>query len=290
MLWLFLSLITALSVAVRDVSIKAVFEDMEPLKIAGLELFWALPILLGMLLLAVPVPELDSTFWWVFIISLPLNWLAYILYLLAIKASPVSLSVPLLAFTPVFMILTGFLVLGETINQWGGLGICLIVFGSYILNLEKKEKGILEPIIAVFREKGSFLMLIVAILFSFAAVLGKKAILHSSALFFSFFFFLVFDAIFLAGLLITGKTSINHIVKYSRKGIMLGLLQVIHVGCHGLAVALATAVYMIAVKRSSILFTVLLGCLILKEDRIRTRGPGALLMFLGVILITVLVP
>ena len=288
MVWLFLSLITALSVAVRDVSIKAVFKDMAPFKIAGLELFWALPILLGMLLIAVPVPELDSTFWWVFIISLPLNWLAYILYLLAIKASPISLSVPLLAFTPVFMILTGFLILGEKINQWGGLGICLIVLGSYILNLEKKEKGILEPIIAVFREKGSFLMLIVAILFSFAAVLGKKAILHSSALFFSFFFFLVFDAIFLAGLLLTGKTSISHIAKYSRKGIMLGLLQVIHVGCHGLAVALTAAVYMIAVKRSSILFTVLLGWLLLKEDRIRTRFPGALLMFLGVILITVL--
>ncbi|MCK5229250.1 MAG: EamA family transporter [Desulfobulbaceae bacterium] len=287
MLWLFLALITALSVAVRDVSIKAMFEDMEPFQIAGLELFWSMPIL-GLLLLTVPVPELDTTFWGIFIISLPLNWLAYILYLRAIKASPVSLSVPLLAFTPVFMILTGLLVLGETINQWGGLGICLIVFGSYILNLEKKKKGILEPILAVFRERGSLLMLIVAILFSFAAVLGKKAILHSSALFFSFFFFLVFDAILLAGLLVTGKTSLSHITKNSRKGMWLGGLLVIHVGCHGMAIAVATAVYMIAVKRSSILFTVLLGWLILKEGRIKTRATGALLMFLGVVLITVL--
>ena len=50
------------------------------------------------------------------------------------------------------------------------------------------------------RTVGYTLNLIITILFSFAAVLGKKAILHSSPLFFSYFFFLVFNIAVLAGL------------------------------------------------------------------------------------------
>ncbi len=117
MQWFFLSLITAISVAVRDVSVKALFEDQHPLEIVALELFWSLPLLVAGCLF-VPVPHLDSAFWWAFILSIPLNLVAYILYLYAIKLSPLTLSVPFLAFTPVFMILTGAFILGETVNLW----------------------------------------------------------------------------------------------------------------------------------------------------------------------------
>ena len=117
MLWFFLSLTTALSVAARDVSIKT-YKEIDPPEIAVLELAWALPyFLLGSLL--VEIPPLDKTFWWSFLISIPINIIAYVLYLYAIKMSPISLSVPFLAFTPVFMILTGFFILAETVNTWG---------------------------------------------------------------------------------------------------------------------------------------------------------------------------
>jgi uncharacterized membrane protein len=45
---------------------------------------------------------------------------------------------------------------------------------------------------------------------------------------------------------------------------------------------------MVAVKRSSILFSVLLSWLILRETDIRYRGLGTLLMFVGMLFITVL--
>ncbi|UCD65287.1 MAG: EamA family transporter, partial [Deltaproteobacteria bacterium] len=120
MIWFFLSLTAAISIAARDVSIKT-YEDLDPPEIAILELLWALPyFLVGCLL--VKTPPLDQTFWWTYLLSIPINILAYIFYLYAIKISPISLSVPFLAFTPVFMILTGFIFLAETINIWGGLG------------------------------------------------------------------------------------------------------------------------------------------------------------------------
>ena len=286
MLWFFLSLTAAISIAARDVSIKT-YEDLAPPEIAILELFWALPFfLLGFLL--VETPPLDQTFWWTFILSIPINFLAYVLYIYAIKISPISLSVPFLAFTPVFMILTGFFILGETINLWGGLGISLIVLGGYILHYRKYQKNLLAPFSAFLREKGSWFMLIVAILFAFAAVIGKKAILHSSPLFFSYSFFLVFNITVLVSMLMFGSIDPGKIARNTPKGLWLGTLLMVHITFHGLAIAISTAVYMVAVKRSSILFTVLLSWLILKETNIKYRGLGALLMFAGMLLITLL--
>ncbi|MBU0484294.1 MAG: DMT family transporter [Proteobacteria bacterium] len=286
MLWFSLALITALVVAGRDVSVK-VLKDLQPLEIAGLELFWSLPILtVGCLL--IPIPTLDQTFWWNFILSFPLNITAYFLYLYAIKHSPISLTVPLLALTPVFMIMTGWLILGEKINLWGGAGIFLIFIGSYTINFNRSQNNYFTPFTAIFDDRGSRFMMIVAFIFAFAAVLGKQGMIHSSPLFFSFFFFLIFNIVILLALFLAGNLRLPEILTGYKKGIWLGSLLVTHIGCHGLAISISPAVYMVAVKRSSILFSVLLSWLILHEGEKKTRGLGTLLMFAGVLLITLL--
>lgn len=286
MTWFVLSLTAALSIAARDVSIKT-FGDLDPSEIAILELFWALPyFFLGYLL--IEIPPLDQTFWITFVLSVPINVLAYVLYLYAIKISPISLSIPFLAFTPAFMVLTGFFILAETINLWGGLGIGLIVLGGYILHFRNDQKNFLAPFSSFLSEKGSWFMLIVAILFAFAAVIGKKAIIHSSPLFFSYFFFLTFNITVLTCLLLGRKNNWQKIIRNTPRGWWLGTLLMIHISFHGLAIAVSKAVYMVAVKRSSILFSVLLSWLILRETDIRYRGLGTLLMFVGMLFITVL--
>jgi drug/metabolite transporter (DMT)-like permease len=286
MLWITLSIITALSIAARDVSIKT-YKQLPPLEIAAIELFWSLPLLL-LGCFWVPVPALDQIFWWAFLLSIPINIVAYILYLYAIKLSPLSLTVPFLAFTPVFMILTGFLVLNEKINIWGGLGVGFIVLGSYILNFKEIRYGLLKPFTALLHEKGSWMMLIVALVFSFAAVIGKKAMLHSSPLYFSYYFFLVFNITILAALFITRQSSLRKVLQHPRKGSWLGALLMIHISFHGLAIAISTAVYMVAIKRSSILFSVLMSWLILQEEDIKYRGLGTILMFAGMLFIGIL--
>jgi drug/metabolite transporter (DMT)-like permease len=286
MIWFFLSLTAAISIAARDVSIKT-FEDLDPPEIAILELLWALPyFFVGTLL--VETPPLDQTFWWAFILSIPINVIAYLFYLYAIKISPISLSVPFLAFTPIFMILTGFFILNETISIGGGIGIGLIVMGGYVLHFTKKQASLWVPLSAFLNEKGSWFMLIVAILFAFAAVIGKKAILHSSPLFFSYSFFLVFNITVLAGFLLFQKNDWRKILHSTPKGIWLGSLLMIHISFHALAIAVSTAVYMVAVKRSSILITILLSWFVLKEENIGYRGLGTLLMFAGMLFITLL--
>ncbi len=65
----------------------------------------------------------------------------------------------------------------------------------------------------------------------------------------------------------------------------VGLAQTIMVLSHMWAINLITAAYMIAVKRTSLIFSVIYGKLIFKEKEITQRLAGASLMVLGVGLI-----
>ena len=78
----------------------------------------------------------------------------------------------------------------------------------------------------------AWFMLIVAILFAFAAVIGKKAIIHSSPLFFSYFFFLTFNITVLTSLLLGRKNNWQKIIRNTPRGWWLGTLLMIHISFH----------------------------------------------------------
>jgi uncharacterized membrane protein len=98
-------------------------------------MIYSLPLLV-LTLPFVPVPPLDSIFFGAFLISLPINGIGFFLHLRAIQVSPLSLTLPYLSFTPVFMILTGTLVLDEMPNAPGIFGICIILH-AFAISLAK---------------------------------------------------------------------------------------------------------------------------------------------------------
>jgi drug/metabolite transporter (DMT)-like permease len=287
LLWITLALLTAITVACRDVYVRYISSNTPPFHIMALELFWAIP-LLAIALFFVEVPDIDQIFWWNFIISLPINGIAYYLYILAITGpTPISLSLPMLAFTPLFMVFSGNLILNEEISAHGGIGISLIVLGSYVLNIKHIKKGYLHPFTSLLSNSGSRYMLIVAFTFSIAAVIGKKAMLHSSALFFSFSFFLVFNLLALTIILLTKRCCLKDLFNNNlKKGAILGGLLSIHVSMHGLAISIATSAYMVAIKRTSIIFALIMGGWIFKEENLTSRAAGAVLMLIGAVYLT----
>ena len=67
----------------------------------------------------------------------------------------------------------------------GALGVVCIAIGGYTLNIREFRKGIFQPFVAIFKERGSVYMILVALIYSITASLGKKAIIHSSPIFFA---------------------------------------------------------------------------------------------------------
>ena len=147
--------------------------------------FFALPFLLPMVFIY-GIPHLGSSYIIALISGELLNVVTITLYMRAIKVSDLSITVPLVAFTPLFLLVTSPLMLGEFPAPLGIAGIFLIVLGSYLLNIRSISKGFFGPIKALLKEKGAKLMLFVAFLFSITSNIDKIGVQNSSPIFWAF--------------------------------------------------------------------------------------------------------
>jgi len=187
MTWLLLTLLSALAFSGSDAVSKWISRDISDLANTYIRFLYSMPFFL-LLWFFIDVPSLDTTFWLAAGTQLPLEITAWIFYLRAIRVSPLSLTVPFLGLTPVFLLIVPWILMGETVSFMGGIGVILVAVGIYVLNVNQSSRGIFGPLKAVWHEPGSILMIIVAILFSFTATLGKIAITHSSPLFVAGFY------------------------------------------------------------------------------------------------------
>lgn len=287
-LWVPWALLSALMTASNDALTKRVLATHNEYVIAWFRLLWALPFLLASFLF-IKVPQVDGIFCLAFLTALPLEVTATILYVKALQVSPLSLTVPFLSLTPIFLIVIPYLVLGETISLTGVIGVLLIAAGGYTLNIKEIHKGYLAPFAAAGRERGSLFMVAVALIYSITATLGKLAIQHSSPLFFGVSYYSALAVAMTPVALLNRKT----IRAFPRNGalrasILPGLCHAVGIFAHMIAVSLTQVAYMISVKRLSLLIGVVFGYLFFKETHMRERFLGTLLMVIGFALIVLL--
>ena len=77
----------------------------------------------------------------------------------------------------------------------------------------------------------------------------------------------------------------KNLLKKPFVGLILGAIVAVEVFSHMLAVSLTNVAYMISLKRMSLLFGVVYGALLFKEEKIMERLAGAIIMIAGVFLI-----
>ncbi len=283
MLWALYSLLSAFSWATADVFTKKISKADDYILILARFLF-ATPFVL-LLLFFIEIPKLDNIFWFVLSLAIPVEVLAWILYIKAIRISSLSLVTPFLALTPLFLVFTSFVILKELPTPIGFFGIFLVVIGTYTLNLKEYKRGILEPFKAIFKEKGCIYMIIVAFLFSITANLGKILVLKSSPLFFSAIYFPLLVIPFLIIAYFTLREKITQLKSNFRNLFPIGLFFAFMVIFHNFAIQLVIVPYMISIKRTSSIFSVLYGHFIFKEKNIKERLAGAFIMVIGAALI-----
>lgn len=200
----------------------------------------------------------------------------------ALKVSPLSLTLPFLAFTPAFIIVTGRILLGEKLSFPGIMGIFLIVIGSYCLNLSHIKAGFFAPLAAIIKEPGPRLMLFVSFIYSITSVIGKMGILHSNPYFFGVTYFTALTILMSSFAPFVPGVKVGSVAGFPLKGLILGSAQALMIFSHMLAISLIQAAYMISIKRTSLLFGILYGAYLFKEERIGERLFGASIMISGV--------
>jgi len=287
-LWIVLSLTSAFSLATSDALTKRIITPANEYAIAWLRIVYSLPVLAAAAA-ASPMPHLDAIFYRAFIAALPLEIAAILLYYKALRVSPLSLSLPFLSFTPVFLVFFSWLIMGEKVSGTGAAGIALIALGGYSLNLSSLRTGPLGPLKAMLRERGSLYMLAVSLIYSVTSSLGKLAITHSSPAFFGAAYYLVLAVCLLPviAILSGGRRFFVELRGTARAALLPGAFDALHSVTHFFAVSMANVAYMVAIKRSSLLMGSAYGFLFFDERNVRERLTGSLLMFTGFVIIVV---
>lgn len=282
--WIFYAFITAFSLATADALCKRAMARTDEYVVAWVREGYALPFL-AIAFFFIDIPPLDKTFWLTLFILLPLEVTALLLYVKAIRFSPLSISIPFMALTPVFIILNAFILLGELPDRSGILGVALIALGAYLMNVRATREGLLEPIKAIGRERGVIFMAIVAFIYSITSTLGKLAVQHSGPIFFGFFYPFVLT---IALSMVVGFRGVLHqVVSRPVTFLGIGIFTALMIVSHFLGISMTEVAYMISVKRTSLIFSVIYGWLLFGEAGIGERFLGSALMTAGVILITV---
>lgn len=236
-----------------------------------------------------PLPQVSAEFWAWIIVLVPLELLAMLLYALAIRDSPLYQTLPFLAFTPVFNVFTAWVILDEQVTLEGAVGIVSIVVGAYFLNINRlyQASGLnwLAPFAAIVKQKGSRRMLMVAIIYSFTSVGGKAAMSHVGTLNFAAFYIPLVGISALLLVVAVQAKSVLVLVHKPAWHLFIGILFTIMLVTHFLALSKIEAAYMVAVKRSSMIFGILYGAWMFHEKSLLKNSVSAILMIAGVALI-----
>lgn len=277
MLWFFLSLGCAFISTFLDLWAKKLSKEFSVLKIIQGKVFFSTFFIFIYFSFSKEFP-LDSRNLGLLILITPLEVLAIFLYIKAISFWPLSHTIPLLSLTPLPLFLTSKIFTNDKFTISGFLAVLLIVFGSYILNISQFKEGIFSPFKALTKEKGSFYMLIVALIYSFTSAIGKKCIEISSVDSFIFNYFILLSLSFLIISFIKKEFfSFKDLIKLTPLGFFTFLLSIFQFTAY----SLAPVVYVISLKRLSILFSVVSGKIFFREKRILEKISGSILMVLG---------
>lgn len=284
MLGLILALFTAVSQSGIETFSKKNLKDFDS-EIIGFSIFvFAIPFL-GTMLFVEGIPIIQESFWPSMIASGSLNLVAIILFTRSLKVSPISISVPMLAFSPVFLLITSPIMVNEFPTSGGIIGILFIVFGAYLLNLDRKKMSLSGPFVSIFKEKGPLFMLGVAGIWSISANFDKIGVQSSSPFFYAFSVFVFVTIILGIALMIKSKKNIIVIKKNIKKLFPLGIFGSLVAIFQTNSYELEIVPYVIAIKRTSILFSSIIGFIFFDEKEMKQRLTAIGIMILGVFLI-----
>lgn len=286
MQWLLFSLLNAFFESLSNALGKKGSQQLDILTVAWSQRFFALFVLLPLVLFTNSFQSVNQTFWFALLATSLLNTITSILFVKAIKNSPLSLTLPIVSLTSVFLLITSPLIIGEYPKLLGIIGIISTVVGSYVLNLSKKEEGLLEPLISIFKEEGPRLMFFVAFIWSITSNIDKIAVQNSNPLLFSFASS-VTVLMFLTIVLLIKKSSFRTVFKQSKILAPIGFASGLSTVFQMIAISMTIVPNVITVKRTSALFGIGWGKFLFKEKNIKERLAGAAIMLVGVFLIAI---
>ena len=284
MWWALLTIISGLFDAIMFALMKKLKETNNSI-VVWVQYAFALPFLLVALYFYYP-QKIDNNVYLIIIENSILLLISTYFLVKAAQISDLSVSMPLLSFTPLFLLFLSYAILKEMPTLYGFIGIILITIGAYIINIRDFRSGIFQPLKSLITNKGSLYAIIVAFIWSITANLFKLGILASNPIFFSASVYLVISFVMLPIIFYRLKDNFSEIKLNFGLLSILGFSGAVMIITSSIPMLYAIVPYVISLKRSSVIFTVLIGYYLFKERNIKYALIGTIIMLVGGVLIT----
>lgn len=210
---------------------------------------------------------------------------AQALYLRALQFADLSYFLPFVALTPVLLIPTGYLLVGEMPLPHQLAGVLLIVAGSLAMNERAMGAGWRSILLAPFERRASRYALLIALLFALSNPVDKIVVAMADPLPYAVCYSVALLLFFWA-MSRRERPSPLWPVKGSRRWVVLGgCLDALTLLLQFTAYRYLSVVLVIGVKRAGVILSVLAGWLVFREKNIAGRLFATGIMAAGILLI-----
>jgi drug/metabolite transporter (DMT)-like permease len=277
MTWILVALIAQLGNATKNVLTRRVGDGVDMYTTALLSTALMLPFLWASVVLSGDF-RIEPEFWQLLPLFLPLEILVMLLFFHALTKSELSVAYPFVSFSPFFIAIGSYLILGE-LNSWlMYLGMSLLVLGAFTHQLNKE---------AHINVRGALYILAVAALWGYVIPMGNLAMEYASPQLFPAIYFTCAVLLFLPVWAYKRSSSFQAVWQHSGLFFSIGAAYALFMGANWYAYHLGPTTGVAALGMTSILFTSALSGFYLKEKLIVRRIIGAVLMFTGAVLVTI---
>ena len=288
MVWYFFAIIAAIFFGIRMIVEKKTLlkeHALEMSTILSIFIFFIFFIFFDRIDFSIPIDVALLIFF-----SSILATFAFLFLAKGVRHMDVSITAPLLNFSPAFVVLLAYFFLGEKLNLLQFSGIVLLVIGAYFLEVERPFQNPFRPIIHLFKSKYTQYLFLSMIAYSFVSILDKVILTKVDQFTYLFFiqFFIMINFIVLINLLHDGFRGISHGIK--RAGIwifFLAILFIIQRTAYLTAVSLVAVSLAFPIYRTGTLVSTLLGGQLFHDGHLLHRTIACVIMVAGAILVVI---
>src|SRR5690554_2059739 len=278
---------TALSEAFKDITSKYNLKHIDEYT-AAFSMHLVQSLLLLPIIVMTGLQVMSERFLWALVASAILQLVVILLYFKAIKRSELSVTVPLITLTPLFMLLTSPILIGEFPSGLGVVGIVLIVAGTYISNISDDSKKFFAPFVSLMRNQGSRYMLLVAFIWSITSNIDKIGVEETSPIYWAFTKDFVILIYLIPIVLWKSKQPLLQIRNRRWPLLMVGFFKSTSVVTQMFAIQFILVPYVISIKRASSVFIILFAFFFMKErENFRNRLIGIIIIMIGLLSIAI---
>lgn len=281
-----LTLICAIGFAASDYFRKAAAEHLSPAMLLTVFVGGQIPLIGGWVVVTNSFALADG-YWPYGIVTAAAGLFANLFFLMAMRVSSLSLTVPVLGMVPVFTTVFGAVALNEIPTTQQVVGIVVAVAGLMTLYLPEEDPNPMHVLQRFVTDAGARFMLLTALLWSTTAPLDKVSVQLSSPASHAFIQVCLITVVLIAYIAIAQRPRG---IAFARKAVtpaaLASLTAGVAYGCQLVAYQLTLVGVVESLKRViGLLSALLLGRILLNEPLTKPKLIGIGLMIVGVPLI-----